>query len=523
MKSRCGQRMRWISDRIGYRAIVSVVVSCLLAPYSVLAAVPEAPVAPLIFEKPNSERFEVVWFHPAFHSRVIGNLQEPERYFTVYQEDREGIVASRLSLSAPFAVYRVAAYVDTRDPAAGLPGDGYTPLDLQLTTQRNNITYRPTDIPFGNIRGSGDTGLVTVLPDVAFAGGDSLFVGLQWRAGTPLAPAVGASNSLGGLAEQEFVYRSGAVDRWQSATELTGIEVEALGWRPDTLTVGNGAFSHQLEEPPHFLIWYGKDSLTSVGSSTANAIITSDTLAWETSLGVGGYIMIVAEDGSGGQSAIVKKRVTRAGFKKITLSSAEVTFDWRNPASVTQTIFVTNAALGPVRLRLRTDDSRVSFNDTMVVHDTTLTVGGGGAFRPLTITMSEPPGSGTVERHSLYIYNDSGWLPLKVDLVAIPDIQTSIHDDSPKPLSFEVSEIYPNPNYGSAQFRLVSPQRKMFRVEVYNVLGQLLQSEDAPVFGEAEIPVRLLPDGDLPLAAGIYFVRISSGNESTMRKLVFVK
>ncbi len=473
--------------------------------------------APLIFEKPNSERFEVVWFHPAFHKRVIGNLQAPDRYFTVYQDDREGIVASRLSLAAPFAVYRVAAYVDTLDHNSGLPGDGYTPLDLQLTTRRNEVTSRPTDIPFGNLRTGSDTGAVTVFPNLSFAQGDSLYVGLQWRAGFPLAPAIGSATDFGGLVEQEFVYRNGEGDHWQSPTELAGIEVEALSWRPDSLTSGNGFSVSELEERPHFLVWYGKDSLTDLGSSTPNAIVTSDTLSWETSLGVGGYVMLVAEDGSGGQSAVVKKRVTRAGFKKITLSSAKITFDWRNPASVSQTLFVTNEALGPVKLRLRTDDSRVTLSDE------TLTVGGGGAFRPLTITMSEPPQGGTDERHSLYIYNDSGWLPLKVDLVAKPDIQTSIHDNSPKPLSFEVSEIYPNPNYGSAQLKLVSPQRKMFRVEVYNVLGQLLQSEDLPVFGEAEIPVRLLPDGNLPLAAGIYFVRISSGQESTMRKLVFVK
>jgi len=95
--------------RVCVYAVVCALALWYLVPRGAVAATLPAPVAPLIFEKPNSERFEVVWFHPAFHSYVIGNLQKPSRYFTIYSQDREGIVASRISLAAPFAVHRVTA------------------------------------------------------------------------------------------------------------------------------------------------------------------------------------------------------------------------------------------------------------------------------------------------------------------------------------------------------------------------------------------------------------------------------
>ncbi len=503
------------------QVLVFLLILVALSPVVVSAQGPAPALAPLIFEKPNSSQFEVIWFHQDFHSRTIGNLTEPNRFFAPYQDNREGIVSSRVALAAPFAVGRVASYLETVDAFPALPGDQHTPLDLQLTVERENLTAHPTDIEFSSPLGSATPGFVTVFPNVSFSQGDSLYVGLQWRAGTPRAPMVGVATSFGGLDGQEYVYLSGGVNQWQPANELGGVEIEVLGWRPDTTFAdetpfGSGAESAGIESPPHFVIWYAADSTTSIVDAFASGIVATDTLSWVSALESGGYVSIVAEDSAGLLSDTTRVFVDSLRFKKVTLSSPVILFDWRNPSTLTQNIFVTNESTGPVNLRLRSDDSRVVFSDT------TLSIGG-GSFKVVTFTMQEPPRGSTPELHSLYIFNDRGWLPLKTDMRAIPDIRTSVHDDIPKPLSFELSEVYPNPNYGFAQLRIVSPQSRMFKVEIYNVLGQLLQSEERQVFGESQIPLVLTPSASQPLAAGVYFVRVSSGEESTMRKMVFVK
>ncbi len=500
---------------LGYLALA--LIAGFLIPCVASAQNPKAALAPIIFEKPNSSRFEVVWFHPDFHSRVVGNLEQTSQFASPFEVNREGIVSSRVSLAAPFAVYRVAAYLDTVDISSALPGDENTPLDLQLTVDRESLTLHPTDIEFSAASGGGPEGLVTVFPALSFANGDSLYAGLQWRAGTPSAPMLGGSSKLGSLASQEYVFRQGAVNHWSVASQFSGIEIEALGWRPDTLLgEGSASFARSVARP-HFVVWYAPDSISSIDVATSSAIVTSDTLSWETALGNGGFVTIVAEDDAGKLSDTLRARVPTGSFKKITLSAPEIVFDRRNPETLTQSILVTNEGHGPVNIVLRTDDSRVEFSDT------TLVIGGFGRFEVVTIEMTEPPRGAFPELHSLYIFNDSGWLPLKVDLRAIGDIRTSVDDDSPKPLSFELSEVYPNPNFGFAQLRIVSPRSKTYKIDIYNVLGQLLQSEERAILGETTIPITLTPSAELPLAAGVYFVRVSSGSESTMRKMVFVK
>ncbi len=490
-----------------------VAASLFFSPLAAQAQNPAAPLAPLIFEKPNSQRFEVIWFHPDFHSQTFGNLATPSRYFVPFQDNRSGIIASRVSLAAPFAVYRVAAYLDTVDSSPTLPGDQYSTLDLQLTIERESITAHPTDIKFSSPVGSATPGFVTVFPEISFPQGDSLYVGLQWNESTPYSPAMGTVGGLGTLASQETVFRSGNVNQWQATTEYVGLEIEALSWKPDTTSFGGlNSFGTQ----PHFVVWYAADSTTPIAEATASVVVATDTLSWVSSLASGGYLSLVAEDSEGALSDTVVVHVDPTTFGKITLSSPEIVFDWRRPNTLSQSIFVTNESTGPVNLRFQSDDSRVVFNETTLFLS-------GGAFKLVTVTMQEPPRGPLPELLSLYVFNDNSWTPLKVDMYAMPDIQTSVADDAIKPLSFELSEVYPNPNYGSAQLRIVSPQSKVFKIEVFNVLGQLLQTEDREVFGESQIAIDLAPTATQPLAAGIYFVRVSSGVESTMRKMVFVK
>ncbi|MBN4057114.1 T9SS type A sorting domain-containing protein [bacterium AH-315-J21] len=506
-----------IKSRFGAIGLLTLA-GLVFSPLAAQAQNPAAPLAPLIFEKPNSQRFEVLWFHPDFHSQTFGNLATPNRYFVPFQDNRSGIIASRVSLAAPFAVYRVAAYLDTVDAPLGQLGDQYSPLGLQLTVDRESITAHPTDIEFSSPAGSATPGFVNVFPEISFPQGDSLYVGLQWSENTPYSPAMGTVSGLGTLASQETVYRTGSANQWQAPTEYFGLEIEALSWKPDTASFGTTSFGGltSFGTQPHFVVWYAPDSTTSIAEATASAVVSSDTLSWVSALGSGGYLSVVAEDSEGALSDTVVVHVDPTSFRKITLSSPEIVFDWRRPNTLSQSIFVTNESIGPVNLRFQSDDPRVVFSETTLFLS-------GGAFKPVTVTMQEPPRGPLPELHSLYVFNDQSWIPLKVDMRSMPDIQTSVADDAIKPLSFELSEVYPNPNYGSAQLRIVSPQSKVFKIEVFNVLGQLLQTEERAVLGESQIAIDLAPTANQPLAAGIYFVRVSSGVESTMRKMVFVK
>ncbi|MFQ5608590.1 MAG: T9SS type A sorting domain-containing protein, partial [Candidatus Zixiibacteriota bacterium] len=192
-------------------------------------------------------------------------------------------------------------------------------------------------------------------------------------------------------------------------------------------------------------------------------------------------------------------------------------FDWRLPGSRSQWIKIDNLSRQTVTVRFAVEWAR------LVVEPSLLTLGEFESDSTL-MTLRNSPNSTAAEPFSVFIYNNRGWAPLLVGALALPDFQTSVGDDDPTlPASFSLSDVYPNPSRGTSHLRLNSPVSRRFTVVVFNVLGQALQSQQVQVLGETEIMVELESTSEFPLAAGIYFIRVSSDSESLMRKFVLVK
>ena len=84
-----------------------------------------------------------------------------------------------------------------------------------------------------------------------------------------------------------------------------------------------------------------------------------------------------------------------------------------------------------------------------------------------------------------------------------------------------VSAPHPNPAAGCAQLEVWVPEERPVRVSVYNTLGQRVQR-----LYEGRLPARKGRTFRLctgPLAAGLYFVRVSSAEFSATRRVVLVR
>ncbi|HSG99672.1 MAG TPA: T9SS type A sorting domain-containing protein [candidate division Zixibacteria bacterium] len=498
-------------------ALVACLIWLGLVP-GVSAGAVEPPMAPLIFEKPNTGQFEVIWFHPSAHRRTIGNLfdSEPSRFGVATELFEEPAVANSMSVQAPFALYRVATQLQTSTPVGGEPGDQLAPLDVQVAVVRDSLTRHPTDWGLAlsdTVSGS----LVELYPGVSFARADSLFVGFQWRAGSASAPRLSLQDSLGPLAPQEIVYRDNNVDHWFAAGEIFGVELDLLGWKPSALTEGSlsGWSDGSL---PEFTVWYTSDSTRPIDNAYASSVITSETFSWVSDLRGAGYVMLCAVDSAGAVSDTIVKPLNVSSFGNLSFSHTQLTFTWSGQSAPSITMAVTNKSVNQARIWFESDypDLQIDTSDTYVI-------GGNKTVFPKVKALAPPQTNGPVEA-SLYVYNDRGWPPVRMRVLLQPDIQTSVEDEEPiVPLSFEVSDVFPNPSRGLGYVRITAPSAQTFHLEVFNVLGQLISSDEFHFRGEAEIPVRLEPTDGLPLAAGVYFLRITSGDESLMRKFMLLK
>ncbi|RKX25123.1 MAG: hypothetical protein DRP45_06645 [Candidatus Zixiibacteriota bacterium] len=87
------------------------------------------------------------------------------------------------------------------------------------------------------------------------------------------------------------------------------------------------------------------------------------------------------------------------------------------------------------------------------------------------------------------------------------------------PLSFAVDQNYPNPFNPSTTFRWTMPESGEWEVSVYNITGQLV--EKASGLSQAgTVEYEFQASG---LASGMYFYRVTAGDNSETRKMILLK
>jgi photosystem II stability/assembly factor-like uncharacterized protein len=94
------------------------------------------------------------------------------------------------------------------------------------------------------------------------------------------------------------------------------------------------------------------------------------------------------------------------------------------------------------------------------------------------------------------------------------------HEPTPLPLQFSVSQPYPNPFNPSTEIRIELPARVAVQAIVYNRLGQAVATLANEIWSAGTHTLHF--DG-AQLTSGIYFVRVTAGNETQMVKAALVK
>jgi len=110
--------------------------------------------------------------------------------------------------------------------------------------------------------------------------------------------------------------------------------------------------------------------------------------------------------------------------------------------------------------------------------------------------------------------NFCGSGPVSESLAVVLDNTTSIHDES----GIEMS-IYPNPNKGTFNLRLYSPDQETIALSIRNMIGEsILVEERIPIKGEMRRTINLesLPEG-------IYFLLIKAGDYTRTEKIILQK
>lgn len=103
-----------------------------------------------------------------------------------------------------------------------------------------------------------------------------------------------------------------------------------------------------------------------------------------------------------------------------------------------------------------------------------------------------------------------------------PIISDVTDDDNPKvlPRTFALNQNFPNPFNPTTKINFELPSQAFVRLDVFNVLGQTV----------ATVVNQVLPGGShtvdfdgTGLASGVYLYRLTSGNQTTTRKMVLLK
>jgi hypothetical protein len=86
------------------------------------------------------------------------------------------------------------------------------------------------------------------------------------------------------------------------------------------------------------------------------------------------------------------------------------------------------------------------------------------------------------------------------------------------PTSFALQQNYPNPFNPSTDITIVLPEASQYKLDIYNVAGQLVDSYSG--YGVNEVTITVNADD---WASGIYFYKATAGQFSATKKMVLMK
>ena len=97
--------------------------------------------------------------------------------------------------------------------------------------------------------------------------------------------------------------------------------------------------------------------------------------------------------------------------------------------------------------------------------------------------------------------------------------------DKLTPENFSLSQNYPNPFNPTTQIEFSLPKESIVTIKIYNILGKEIKTlvNGEKTAGEHTITWNGMNDNGIQAASGTYFYRISTGNFSQVKKMIFMK
>ncbi|MFQ5607597.1 MAG: hypothetical protein ACE5GA_06590, partial [Candidatus Zixiibacteriota bacterium] len=271
-------------------------------------SVVEPPLGPLIYENAENQKLSLIWFHSSLNRRALGNITtfQPLRYVAPRMSDDRAVVASVFEQGTPVAVHRISTLLSPVDVFPDLPGDQFNALDALIGMSRDDMLLGAHSHSIARLDSGNSNPRIDIFPGQIIEGGDSLFVGLRWAAGFPVSPQVGAQEGLGAIASQYIGYERPPDAIWVRSPDNYSLEVELLDWRPGPTINARGVTA--------FETWYAADSLSGPSEAIMSALITSDTLLWETPVIQDGYLSVAAVNPGGERSEPIRASIRVSEF-----------------------------------------------------------------------------------------------------------------------------------------------------------------------------------------------------------------
>lgn len=134
---------------------------------------------------------------------------------------------------------------------------------------------------------------------------------------------------------------------------------------------------------------------------------------------------------------------------------------------------------------------------------------------------------GTITWPDSYELNQMTWVASDLTVEDPPDLTspTSVGPINGLPMEFKVTSNYPNPFNPSTTVKYTIPEKNNVSIKVYDAMGALVKElvNETMFAGEHEVKWNGRNNNNVPVASGVYFMNVQSGNYYKTIKMMLLK
>jgi len=465
----------------------------------------DKPFGPVIYTD-NLGGIQLYWFYPGLHDSTIGNTDRiPELQLCPSAGPDRYSVFGQVAVDPPVEITEISTFIWNFDLFPELPGDQYTPVQLTLGS---NLTGDGTGIIYGgsvslpNPAPSGGS-RVCRAPQICHTSDYYIFAGLKWD------PAYRCAPLIGGLNTQSLfpLWISDINDNQETIYEcqdnyMLGLKI--LGYRSDDTTLPDGL---------SFDIIYSNDSLFNQDAIPVSANLSRAELKYLITDPNPGWYKIRAARYS---DTAYSDSIYYSPRYRLPIELDPPVFNVFGEYNVKESynLLIINKGSSDLNLRLSVDTSILSISaDSLSLE--------AGQTESIRITPFLESWQDSLIISRLLITSPDSSYAMSYALVFNYENPTDTdYDRQIVPAEFYVSSGNPNPFNGSVSFEINSGGDDDIRLEIYNLLGRKVASQNLG----SRWPATCTWDMQAQrFSSGLYFFKFIRKNQNIIRRLVYLK